>query len=160
MIIITPRLKIRRLQLDDSDDYYSIFGDPEIAKYDDYTLVTPEEVKSIISEYIKTYDKNPKEIEYGVELIGHDEVIGIINLNREGENLYIGFHFKKSFHGKGYAYEALEAVIKHLGVELFAKVDPENIRSIALLEKVGFRYVKEVVLASGKKEKIYHFIFD
>lgn len=154
-MIITPRLKIRRLQLDDSNDYYSIFGDSDIAMYDDYALVTPEEAKSTISEYIKTYDKNPKEIEYGVELTGHAEIIGIINLNRENKKLYIGFHFKKFFHGKGYAYEALEAVAKHLGGKLFAKVDPENIRSIALLEKVGFRYVKEAMLASGKKEKIY-----
>jgi len=155
MMIITPRLKIRRLQLDDSNDYYSIFSDADIARYDDYTLVTPEEAKILISEYIKTYDKNPEEIEYGVELTGHNEIIGIINLTREDKQRYIGFHFKKSFHGKGYAYEALEAVIKHLRVKLFAKVDPENNRSIALLEKVGFQYVREETLVSGKKEKIY-----
>lgn len=155
MIIITPRLIIRKLRLEDAEDYHSIFGDSEIAKYDDYELTTLDEAKDIIREYIEIYDIKPIEIEYGVELTERAEVIGIINLNREANRLYIGFHFKTSFHGKGYAYEALEATIRHLNVQVFAKVDPENVRSIALLNKLGFHFVEEVKLASGKKEHIY-----
>jgi aminoglycoside 6'-N-acetyltransferase len=155
MIIISPRLIIRKLRIEDAEDYHAIFGDTEIAKYDDYELTTLEEAKDTIHEYIEIYDKNPIEIEYGVELIEQTEIIGIINLLREVEKLYIGFHFKPSFHGKGYASEALEAVIHHLNTQLFAKVDPENARSIGLLNKLGFHFVEEVKLASGKKEHIY-----
>jgi [ribosomal protein S5]-alanine N-acetyltransferase len=157
MNIITPRLIIRELRLEDAEDYHSIFGDSEIAKYDDYELTTLEEAKDTIREYIGIYDKNPTEIEYGVELKERAEVIGIINLNREAGKLYIGFHFKQSFHGKGYAFEAMEAVIHHLNVQVFAKVDPENARSIALLTKLGFHFVKAGKMASGKQENIFSY---
>ena len=93
MRIVTPRLVIRKLQLADAEDYHAIFGDPEIAKYDDYELTTLEDAKKYIREYIHLYDKNPIEIEFGVELKEKAEVIGIINLSREKEKLYIGFHF-------------------------------------------------------------------
>ncbi len=157
MKIITPRLSIRELQIEDAEDYHSIFGDKEIAKYDDYELTTLDEAKGIISEYIQIYDKSPVEIEYGVELTDLAEVIGIINLNREDDKLYIGFHFKKSFHGKGFAFEALEAVINHLKTHLFAKVDPENERSVALLNKLGFQFESTGKIASGKKENFYRY---
>jgi RimJ/RimL family protein N-acetyltransferase len=155
MKIITPRLIIRELRLEDAEDYHTIFGDSEIAKYDDYDLTTLEEAKDTLREYIEVYDKDPIEIEYGVELTEQAEVIGIINLNIGEEKLYIGFHFKQSFHGKGYAFEAMEAVIHHLNVQVFARVDPENIRSIGLLTKLGFHFAEEGKLASGKMEHIY-----
>ena len=155
MNIITPRLIIRELQPEDAEDYHSIFGDADIARYDDYELSTLEEAERNISEYRENYDKNPIEIEYGVEFTEKAEVIGIINLTKEEDRIYIGFHFKKTFHGKGYAFEALEAVIKHLDIPLFAKVDPENERSIALLNKLGFQLIKSGKTTSGKKENIF-----
>jgi RimJ/RimL family protein N-acetyltransferase len=55
----------------------------------------------------------------------------------------MGWMFRRAAQGQGYAHEAVAAGIlwaeRHLaGQELVAIIDPDNARSIALAEKVGF----------------------
>lgn len=64
----------------------------------------------------------------------------------------IGFIFNREYWGKGYAFEALDAILKQFwsineGVETVVKadVDPRNERSLRLLRKLGF-----VVVGSAK----------
>lgn len=62
--------------------------------------------------------------------------------------LEIGFHLRSGHHGRGYAEEAARAVMAHafgtLGAAgLFAGHHPENAASRRLLEKLGFRYVRD-----------------
>jgi len=56
----------------------------------------------------------------------------------------IGYTLDKEFRGKGYATEALKIVIDHLINSLckhriIASIDPANLDSIRLVERLGFR---------------------
>ena len=69
----------------------------------------------------------------GIHFIGSD--------NLEAE---IGYTLSMEYQGKGYATEAVAGVINYLFHNLskhriIASVDPENIKSIALLERIGMR---------------------
>lgn len=57
----------------------------------------------------------------------------------------IGYAFLAAQHGRGYALEAARAVLEHAQCSLkigtlLAFVNPDNDRSISLLEKLGMRY--------------------
>ena len=56
----------------------------------------------------------------------------------------IGYTFGPEHQGQGFAFEAVKAILGYLFGQLekhrvTASVDPENVRSIRLLEKLGFR---------------------
>ena len=63
----------------------------------------------------------------------------------------IGYRLAKSAWGKGYATEAARIVCDHafttLGIKrLIALIDPSNVASIRVAEKIGMKYEKEVML--------------
>ena len=60
----------------------------------------------------------------------------------------LGFHLRPKFWGQGYAAEAAAAAIQYafdtLGAEgLFAGHNPRNTASKRVLERIGFRYVRD-----------------
>ncbi|WP_461636964.1 GNAT family N-acetyltransferase [Labilibaculum euxinus] len=70
--------------------------------------------------------------------------IGIHFLDADEKQVELGCTLAKSYHGKGFANEALSEVIKFLFTDLnkhriTASVDPANIKSIAMLERLDFR---------------------
>ena len=63
----------------------------------------------------------------------------------------IGFAFLSAHRGHGYAREAVEAVMSlaievHGLTRLAAIVDPANLRSVALLERAGFRTERRITM--------------
>lgn len=75
------------------------------------------------------------------EMIGD---IGIHFIDQEDKQVELGCTLAKENQGKGYATEALSAVINFLFVEMnkhriIGSVDPRNLSSIAMLDRLGFR---------------------
>jgi RimJ/RimL family protein N-acetyltransferase len=71
------------------------------------------------------------------------------------EDVDLGFAFLARHHGHGYAREAASATLEHARrdhglTRLAAITDPDNTRSIHLLESLGFRYVETRSLAPGQ----------
>lgn len=71
------------------------------------------------------------------------------------EDVDLGFAFLARHHGHGYAREAAAATLEHARrdhglTRLAAITDPDNARSIHLLESLGFRYVETRSLAPGQ----------
>jgi RimJ/RimL family protein N-acetyltransferase len=89
------------------------------------------------------------------ELIGD---IGIHFLDIENKQVEIGCTLGKSQHGKGYAIEALKQVMEFLFNQLdkhriIASIDPNNIQSVRLMERLGFRkeaHFKESISINGQ----------
>jgi RimJ/RimL family protein N-acetyltransferase len=85
-----------------------------------------------------------------VALAADDRAIGICGILRR-ETLAdadLGFALLPEYRGQGYALEAAGAVLEHartaLGIgRLAAIVDPDNVGSIRLLKKLGFRRAGE-----------------
>lgn len=73
-----------------------------------------------------------------------DELIGEIVVMPNEDTFSLGYTFHYSHHRKGYAFEALSGLTALLHAqqpdwEFICFTDPDNIPSMALLEKLGFR---------------------
>ncbi|MCL2295071.1 MAG: GNAT family N-acetyltransferase [Spirochaetes bacterium] len=145
--IKTERLIIRNLIPNDAEDYFQIFGNPLIAKYDDFSPITREEADENISDIIKAYSSNSQEQEIGAELLEENKIVGVLYLKEENSYVLTGYHFNEKYHGKGLAAEAVKAFIDYLEKnqtkEIRAIVDPLNENSIKLLKKLSFVFVEE-----------------
>ena len=80
--------------------------------------------------------------------LSSDALIGCCGLRPRETGVYeIGFHLRPEYWGKGYAAEAANAVIRYAfsdlhAEKLFAGHNPENTASRHVLEKLGFRYIR------------------
>ncbi len=89
------------------------------------------------------------------ELIGD---IGIHFLDSDKKQVEIGCTLHKNQHGKRYATEALKETMNYLFNKLnkrrvIGSIDPRNIKSIGLVERLGFRkeaHFKESILINGE----------
>jgi RimJ/RimL family protein N-acetyltransferase len=82
---------------------------------------------------------------FAVERLGAPGLLGSVSLqigeHRQGE---IGFTFHPGHQGHGYATEAARAVLRHAFTELglhrvFGRLEPRNLASARVLEKLGMR---------------------
>jgi RimJ/RimL family protein N-acetyltransferase len=157
-ILQTERLKIRKLNLDDAHFIVQLLNSPGWLNYiGDRGVRTEEDAIGYLQNGpMLSYEKNGFGL-YLVELLETGDPIGMCGiLKRDSlEHPDLGFAFLPEFMGKGYAYEAANAVVKYakgqLRIEtLLAITMPENLTSIKLLEKVGMKYHGMVKSPYGK----------
>lgn len=138
-ILHTERLLLRRPRPEDAPAMHAILGDPVAMRYWS-TLPHTELAQSEawVAATIQAIESGECD-DFFVALDG--AVIGKAGLWNGDE---IGFLFAPATWGKGYAREALTAVIDHaFGTrgrhQIRADVDPRNARSLRLLTRLGFR---------------------
>lgn len=154
-MIKTSRLTIRKLGYADCSDYYQIFGNPAISRYDDFVPIEEGEAHANIERIIDHYNQNANELEFAVEYRDEKKVIGVLALLIEDDTVYIGFHFNEAYHGRGLATEAVVAFLPwlrktyHLPVK--AVTDPANQASIRVLGKLGFHLEDKIVRRDGSR---------
>ncbi len=91
-----------------------------------------------------------------VQLKDQPGLIGFISRGKESEKEYeLGYNFHPDSRGRGYAFEACQAVLCHLFNDLGAErvkagTAEANTRSRNLLEKLGFRFLKESTVSFRK----------
>jgi len=146
MILTTPRLTLRPITVDDSEALFEARGDAEVMRYWDWP---PQKSAADVR---KVFQAHISELSEGGTLwwvaalspdgpaIGECDLSEIDARHRRAE---IGFLFARRWWGKGYAHEAMEAVIAHafgtLGLErLWARCHAGNEASQRLLERLGF----------------------
>ena len=163
---IFPKLETERLLLmefvkGDAEELFKMRSDERVQKYLDRDLhKTVEESELMIDGMIKSY--NSKEgINWIIRKKDSLNVIGYIGywrMIRNNVRAEIGYAMKPEYWGKGYMQEALTKVID-FGFNEFclhsieANVNPDNAKSIKLLEKFGFKreaYFKEDYFYNGK----------
>lgn len=112
----------------------------------DRKINSDEDSKNYIQKIIDN-----KNINYWVVTLKNSNTpIGVITLiKRETlEFQDLGFAFLPEFGKNGYAFEASEYVLNNLAPNqtISAITNPENNKSIALLEKLGFLFKEETVI--------------
>lgn len=166
MKLETERLILRTITPDDLADYYEIFGNPTIAKYDDFPLTRDlEDAKNDIARIQSNYKSHTGDQEYAAQFKESGKVIGVLAYRIKESIAYVGYHFNESYHGQGFATEAMRAFLPWLidaeYREIRAAVDPQNLPSIHVLEKLGFYYYKtkptDASSDGAKEELIYRF---
>lgn len=154
-ILDTARCHIRETTEQDIDAFYSIYSEPSITAYMEDLYEDRDAERAYIREYI---EKIYGFYDFGVWTVIEREsgqVIGRAGLSyREGfEDPELGFVIGVPWQRKGYAYEVCSAILdygrKEFGFEkIQALVEPDNIPSIRLCEKLGLKK-EEVVTVSG-----------
>ena len=134
--LATKRLILREFKETDYDDLYEYLSQLRDDEFEGYPGITYENGR----EHLK-YRLGSEEF-YAIELKDSGKVIGNIYYgNRDFEAKEVGYIVNKDYQRKGYASEALGAVIENAfneGVHrIFAECDPRNLCSWKLLEKVG-----------------------
>lgn len=161
MKLETERLIIRPINLDDKNDIFEYRRDKEINKYQGWIPETLNDVEISIGKIAKQI--NEPETWFQVVLVEkvNQKLIGDLGihfLGNENKQVEFGCTLNKDFQNKGYATEAVTAVIDYLFNELnkhriIASIDPENQNSVRLVERIGFRkeaHFVESLLINGK----------
>lgn len=138
--IFTQRLVLRRAREDDLEAMHRILSDGRAMLY---WSSLPHETRADTQEWLDNMIAAPEaeSCDFIIELNGR--TIGKVGCYRVPE---IGYIIHPDHWGKGYAKEALAAVIPHLFARfdmpaLKADIDPRNCRSIKLLEGLGFTLI-------------------
>jgi len=149
--LTTPRLGFRSWRPEDLELAMSLWGDPRVtALIDARGRLTRDQVRGILQREIGNEGR------VGVQywpffLLDSGDFVGCCGLkpHHVEPDLYeFGFHLRFDFWGRGYATEAGAAVLSHardaLGLaRLVAGHHPENHASKRVLEKLGFRYLRD-----------------
>ncbi|RAG87186.1 N-acetyltransferase [Streptacidiphilus pinicola] len=142
----TPRLTLRRFRAEDAPALAAYRSDPEVAHFKSWTApVSAETARAWVRDFAAASPAEPGLFPYAIELTAERRLIGDIGV-RLHENLRqaeLGFTLARDAQGHGYATEALRAVLADLfdtrGLHrVSAECDARNLRSAALLERVGF----------------------
>lgn len=142
--------------MDDAYALESVFSDPEVMRFSDGIQTAP---------WVHAWLQHRLEHDYPVrgygpysivdkrsrQVMGYCGLFDFADLGGRAE-VEIGYRLAQRYWGKGYATEAARAVCDYgfqtLGLSrLVAMIDPANLTSVRVAEKLGMRYEKEVMLA-------------
>ena len=148
VIIETQRLILRTFTLDDAQLIYDLNIDPEVTRYTHDALRDINHARETLDKTILPQYALYNYGRWAVHIKPHLEFIGWCGLKYRAElnENDLGFRFKRSCWGKGYATEAAFASIKH-GFEqlnlnlIMGRAEPENVGSWKVLEKCGMSYI-------------------
>lgn len=165
-ILETKRLLLRKITKEDANSILNYLSDEEVMKY--YGL-EPFKTKNDALDEISWYQSiqnNKTGIRWGITLKEQEVVIGSCGFHNSVSQHFrteIGFELSKDQWGKGIAVEAVEAIIsygfEHMNFQrIEALIEPPNLSSIRLVEKLGF--IKEGLLRNyeftcGKFDDLY-----
>ena len=138
MEIRTERLILRPFKESDYDDLYEFLSQLKDDEFEGCPGITYENGKEHLKHRLGSGEF------LAVELAASGRVIGNIYCgSRDFEAKEVGYIINKRYQRKGYASEALSAVIESAfrkgAHRVFAECDPRNVGSWKLLEKVGMK---------------------
>ena len=143
----TDRLRLRPLSISDADAFFEMFSDAATMEYwSNEPVGTREEAESLLRQDLE-WSETPGVLCMGVALPETGRLIGKITLfafSEQNRRAEVGYVLDRRYWNKGYMSEALQWLLAHAFEtlklhRLEADTDPDNIPSLALLEKLGFR---------------------
>jgi len=144
MITETDRLEIRELTSNDKNSLFEIYSDKEAMKYrNTKPFDSLDEVEKMLAKTFQKFEFS-EEFRYAVIQKEGNELIGtflIIPLSKN--ECEIGYSIGKKYWKKGYGKELLIGMLKYISsltyIKVLATSRKENIASLKLLEKIGFK---------------------
>jgi [ribosomal protein S5]-alanine N-acetyltransferase len=146
--ITTLRLQLRDFTESDFPSVHAYASDPVVTQYLSWGPNDEAMTRDFLSVAAVEWENTPRtNYSLAVVLSETKELIGsggLMGRRLEYREYEIGYCFAQSHWGKGYATEVVKALLTFGFRELkahriFASVDPANLTSCHLLEKIGFR---------------------
>ena len=146
-VLITERLVLRKPCDQDIERVFRISADVEVMEFygmDPYKSMN--EAREEVEWFLKIFNES-EGIRWIITEKTNDQCIGDVGYDKivkKHKRAELGYKLAREHWQKGYMTEALSAVIAHIYNttdlnRLEAVVDPRNIGSIKLLEKIGFK---------------------
>jgi RimJ/RimL family protein N-acetyltransferase len=142
------RIILRPVSIQDAREIFSYRSDPGIYEYQSWQPKSLDEVEEFINHRIAGEPDQPDTwFQFAICKTGSGELLGDCGLHFIGEEnrqVEFGITLKRNEQGRGYATEALELIFKYVFGDLkkhriFASVDPNNLASIRLCERMAMR---------------------
>lgn len=145
--IHSKRVLIRPIHSKDALEVFSYRSNFKVNKYQNWIPSTMEEVNRFIDKNPNAFNEPHTWFQLVIEKKDSHKVIGDIGVHFEGEqNLQceLGCTINEKYQHQGFASEALKAVIDYLFHHLKkhrvkTSIDPNNLPSIQLMERLNFR---------------------
>ena len=148
------RLCLRWIEERDADALFEVFADPQVTRYWSSPAWTERAEAARLIADIRACFARGDLLQWGIARLDDDRLVGtctLAQLDPTHGRAELGFALGSSHWGRGYATEALTRLLAFAFEELElhrieADVDPRNAKSVALLERLGFRregYLRE-----------------
>jgi RimJ/RimL family protein N-acetyltransferase len=158
MILETNRLFLRRLLMDDLDDLYALYSDPEIRKYFPEGVLSRGETKEELEWYLNGHPEYPQ---LGLWATIHKETgrfigrCGLLPWEIDGRlEFEIAYLLDKAFWHQGLATEAARGILQYgfqklNAARLICLMHPENLASQRVAKRIGMTLERKVEGIAG-----------
>ena len=147
-VLESPRLRLRAYRADDAAAMFALYSDPRVMRYWSFPPWNEiAQARAYLARVLAEMAEG-RVLPWAVADRDSDQLVGtttLYALNLEQRRAEIGYSLSPAWQGRGLAAEALRTVIGHafdsLGLlRIEADVDPRNLASRHLLERLGFRH--------------------
>lgn len=145
----TERLRLRPFVETDLDAMAAYRGDAEVCRFLPFDPQSPEDIRGRIGHLIGNTNLEGERggVVLVIERVSDGPVVGdlvLFHLDPQAGSAEIGWVVSPAASGRGLATEAVRALVdtafRVYGLRrLTARIDPENVRSVALAERLGMR---------------------
>ena len=145
-VLESPRLRLRPYRTDDAEAMFALYSDPRVMRYWSFPAwVELGQARVYLQRALDGMDSG-EIFPWAIAERDSDLLIGALtlhSLHAEQLRAEVGYSLAPAFHGRGFAAEALRCGLAHaiddLGlVRVEADIDPRNLPSARLLERLGF----------------------
>ncbi|MBT8386676.1 MAG: GNAT family N-acetyltransferase [Ignavibacteria bacterium] len=146
-VLKTDRLLLRQLNENDVDGIYNFYSDPVALKYVPRNLFTKRIEASDKIKFFNALFDDRKGIWWAISYNEKQNIIGIagfFEIDKDANKAELGYGFLQGNWGKGAGTEVVKALtefgIKEMKLhKIYAFINPENISSIKVVEKFGYK---------------------
>ena len=148
----TERLVLRPLSETDLDAVHRISNEPLVRLYlwDDEP-VSMGQIEGTFAQSVREFAEKGLGL-FGICLRGEANLLGLCGFRslENTDEIELAYQLSQEWWGRGFATEAARACLHHVfeevGLErVMAGVEPQNVSSKRVLQKLGMRYVGEIV---------------
>lgn len=145
--LVTQRLRLDPFTMNDVEGFLALYGDPEVMRW---LPIPPMQTLEDATGFLRMYvDRNASgaQFRWAIRTHENDKIIGALKLDNPGapsRTSEAGYMLIKEAWGKGYAFEAMRALLDYAFAELQrhrieALIFADNMPSRNLVERLGFR---------------------
>lgn len=145
-VLETERLALRTWSADDAEPALRIYGDSDVMRFIPVGVMAVEQIVSLLTRFNEEFERESFGLWATVEK-ATGAVVGECGLHRISETgeIEIGWLFERAAWRKGFATEAARAILEYGFVKaklqrIICLIDRENARSVAVANRLGFRY--------------------